>query len=353
MGVQDMRISAKGGRVAVQPVATLPLFHTAFGSGVVLGTPERAGSDTNWRTFVTGTDAVTGHTLPDTLEDFLGAGTLVKIQSIPETGNGIADDANAQTNFADRFTNQIQSTTSTYKESGNELLLQCDYRHDTGTNNPQTDLLIDRTAASALSIPFEEWYIRTDFYVPAGLNTQTGDTSTGKFFLFSDIKTGGYDDNYGVGDFRYTVAINGDSGTDKYEVRFDSEANGRGIIPGLSTGGIPISEGGSALAKETYMQIASEETVRTGCWHTLHIYTKRPANYLDTTTGIHQVVIEPHGYDPIELCNIRGGGYQAMGVENLPVTRLLVCLNYTSAILPNPIAIANLEIGERPQRPLI
>lgn len=336
------------------------LFQTVFGPGVLLGTPTRTGSDTNWITTVTGTDEITGFNFPADLIAFLGPYAYAAVQSIPEIGVTAGD----LTTFNSKFTNQIQATTwdgSPYSTVGNELLLQLDVRDTIGLtslpgevhNNPQTDLLIAASSASALANPLKEFYIRMDFFVPAGVNTQAGDTGSGRFWLFYDVKTGAYNSLNSVGDFRYLVGIYGASGVDKYQVIFDNNANGRGVIPSLSVGGIPISSGGSAVPTQEYMKIASDATVRTNCWHTLHIYTKRPANYLDTTTGIHQVVIEPHGYDRIVLCDINGDGYQAMGIENLPITRMFCGLNYTSCNLPNPFTLANLEFWTKPPFDLV
>lgn len=321
------------------------LLHIDF-DGLTIGTPTRSGSDTNWLSTVTGTN-VRGYSFPSSVVSAFGSGSSLYVQSIPEGGITTGDLAT----FEAKFTNVIQNRTFPVYGSlgGKELSLACDVRDTIGLGgqtftNPQTDLVVNIGTAAGLASPLREYYIRMDCFVPAGLTTQTGDTGSGNFWLFIDIKTGGYNNLNGVGDFRHIVSITNNGGVDAYTAIMDDEANGRGIIPGLSVGGVP----GTPLPKTTFLQIQSPATVRTGVKHVIHMYVKYPVGgRSDTTTGIYTVVIEPEGYDPIVVCDVHGEGYIMAGVESLPPLRFHY-LNYTSALLPNPIIIGNIEMWDSP-----
>lgn len=324
------------------------LLHIGF-DGLTIGTPTRSGSDTNWISTVTGTNS-RGYSFPASVVAAFGAGSSTYVQSIPEGGITAGD----LTTFESKFTNVIQDRTfSVYDSmSGKELSLSCDVRDTIGLGgqtftNPQTDFLVNIGTAAALADPVREYYIRMDCFVPAGLTTQTGDTGSGNFWLFIDIKHGGYNNLNGVGDLRHIVSITNNGGVDAYTASIDDDANGRGVIPALSVGGIP----GTALPKTTFLNIRSPATVRTGVKHVVHMYVKYPVGgRSDTETGIYTVVIEPEGYDPVVVCDVHGAGYTMAGVEELPPTRFHIGLNYTSAILPNPIIIGNIEIWNKPPR---
>ena len=330
-------------------VTTVPDFWTVFGTGLTIGSPT-FGVAKHVHMTITGTDAVTGYS--DThLDTLYGASTQYDFWGIGDMAD--AADMDADPEHLTYFDNSIATATHPLIKGGRQLTNSCLVRV-TGAPNPQTHLYVGIQSAAALADPVQEQYWEIDFILPAGLDLQSGDTATGKFFSSPlEFKTGAWYDTdaatykQAVGDFRIGIGVTGTDtgGVNRWYVSADNEANGRGTIPELSVTPYDVVY--------QYVDIVNaDETVHLGVRTKARVWYKRPVDADDLTTGRLRVDIKAEGYDAFTLCNITSG-YQLCGQNNLPITRIFLGSNYTSATLPNATILESVAIYNNPTASLL
>lgn len=327
-------------------VTTAPDFYTVFGAGLTIGAPTWPAAK-HVQMAITGTDAVTGYADTD-LSTLYGTNTNYRFWGIGNMPN--ATDMDADPEQETYFTQTITTPADPIVPGGRQLTNAC-LLTELGSN-PQTHLYVGIQSAAALAGPIESCYWEMDFILPAGLDLQTINPGTGKFWVGPlEIKTGAYYDDptyyQAVGDFRVKVGLTGASGgVNRWQVICDNEANGRGVIPELS-----IAPYDSVY--EYVNIINTDETVLLNTRTNIKIWYKSPSGPEDLTTGRLRIDVKPEGYDAFSICDITSG-YQLCGEANLPITRLFFGSNYTSASpLPFPSVLESLAIYNNPTDSLL
>ena len=299
------------------------LFHTVFAGMSLSGTPYSQGSLKNWIVdFSDSTDSTTGYDIDADLKTLWGSNTQIGIQNIPQS-NLAADGSDFATYFAPSL-------------ATNQLTLQCSARHSTGsgTGNPQCTLMVSRTAAQAAANDINELCVMLYAKLPAGLDLQAGNTATGKFFEVGfEIKSGGYGGASGVGDIRYKLEVLGNNGSNEWAATVDNEANGRGTIPSVE----------SALTQ--YYRNFSGVAPTLNTWTKCYVYFNRSKGRVimavEPDGGVFSVIGDASAPDFPTL------NYTLYGHERLPITRMFLGLNYTSATLPAATLIKEVQIWDK------
>lgn len=301
------------------------LFHTVF-DGVSLGAATQV-SSTNWKVpFANSSDSTTGYDLVTTLQNLWGASVDSRIQCVPQSGYTVSD----LTEFATYFDPTLTT---------NQLSLNCLARHALGASNPQSLWNVSRSTADANAYPINELCIIGYAKLPAGLDLQSGNTASGKYYQVVEFKTGGYGGDSAVGDLRVKIKVTGVNGYNEWVAEVDNNANGRGIIPSVETD------------VTYYYQNYSGITASPDTWTKYYFYFNRNA-------GRAIMAIEPDGgifsvIGNVYPANIPLLGGVLYGHENLPITRVFLGNSYTSANLPAPLLMKELQLWNRPPIELV
>ena len=324
-------MDALSGVVNAASNAPKMLFYTTFdGMSINVGGTYAADSIDPSRNFYTPfsdtSDSTTGYDLSTDIKALFGSSTLVIIQSIPQQAILLAD-------FGTYHSPDVSS---------GQITLTCDLRDFTGSPNPQSHLLISRSAAQALANDVNELCVVTYFKLPAGLDLQVGNTSTGKFFIPFEIKTGGYNNQAGVGDMRFKLQIDGTNGFNEYVCTVDDNANGNGIVPG-----VPAST-------TIFYRNFSGVTAALDTWTKFYLWWNRSAGRLTMAVepdgGVFKVIGDVY---PRDLQASVLNKTTLYGVQNLPITRMFFVSNYTSTNIPAPTIVKEIQLWNKPPIELV
>ncbi|MBV6448256.1 hypothetical protein [Nitrosomonas sp.] len=188
------------------------LFKSNFGKGVVLNAPTAFSTNSAWQP-LTGTDSETGYSWPvAALGSDLSAVQLITVDPItPDTiGNYI--------------TNVIRSITGPKGTAVNELFQNVKIKAPVGTGGSQAPLMIKRPSALG---DVNDLYITYWFKYPTDFPSKLDNTvSAGNWRAQFEFKTGGYNSNNSVGDYRLVINIlKGADGALYWRTSGDNQAN--------------------------------------------------------------------------------------------------------------------------------
>ena len=187
------------------------------------------------------------------------------------------------------------------------------------------------TPPAPLNEYFYEVYFKLDPNLADRLVYPTSGSGGTNWYNFAEMKTGGYNGNNDGGDYRYVVSIAKDENGIFYRCSGDNVANGLGIVPGVD----------SYVTSGYWRQRTLSGIPLLGVWHKLEVYVKRPVNKDDLTTGITWIAITPMTTGIRQVIGHKVGGIQ-MGVQNLPVCRILTFGHYSGGAAPIVTDYANL-----------
>lgn len=305
------------------------VFATKFGPNVLLTKPKRYGTDKNYFQFFTGVDGQTKFNLGD-ISNFFGSSSLM-VQSITDKNvteetvqdylhSSLVEDVGPKGRLEHILRNNIKLRVS---PAGNIV-------------SPQIQFLINRNPIkSKPPSPIDTYYYSTWIKLDPKLDEKLLYPIVGSggshWQVICEMKTGGYEGNASAGDYRYSVSVNKDENGLYYRVAGDNNANGVGVIPGLSS------------FTTYWRQRTRSGVVKLGVWLKLEVFIKRPANKDDQTTGVIWVALTPANQQQRVVIGHKVGGVQ-MGIQNLPVGRLFLVSNYIGGNSPVSIDVTDLEI---------
>lgn len=302
------------------------LFHTTF-DGMTLNTAGTFAADSinpsrNFHTpFSDTSDSTTGYDLSADIKAIFGSATAVVMQSVPQNSILLAD-----------FGTYYGSTLT-----GGELRVQCTMRDSMASPNPQTHLHFLRTAAQALADDINELCLMLYVKIPAGLDLQSGNTTTGKFWEVWELKTGGYNNLTSIGDMRFKMEILGNNGYNEWVCTVDDNAGGNGTIYGM-----PAS---TQVIKRNFSGITAQLNTWTKCYSWWNRSKGRITMAIHPDGGAFQVIGDIYPADIQESYLAKNTLY---GAADLPICRLFFGSNYTTANLPAPNAIKEMQIWDKP-----
>ena len=215
-----------------------------------------------------------------------------------------------------------------------QKILRFNYKSQTqsvgGPSPAQSWFIIDRLA-TPLNEYFYEVYFKLDPNLADRLVYPIVGVGASHWYNFAEMKTGGYNGNNDGGDYRYIVGIAKDENGIFYKCAGDNVANGLGIVPGVD----------SYVTSGYWRQRTVSGSVVLGVWCKLEVYVKRPVDKDDLTTGITWIAITPMTTGIRQVIGHKVGGIQ-MGVQNLPVCRILTFGHYSGGAAPIVTDYANL-----------
>lgn len=189
------------------------------GGNLSLVTPVTRNSATTARQFILGTsdDPVTGFNYDTDVKSIMGSLVKFPILMIGQ-GTGLPSNTPDPTAFNTaldaRYDRAIELTDCPGVPAGSYEIRTSVKLRDVAGQNPQASLMwiADGDEAATLR-PLERFYYSFWYYVPADLNVLTGQTN-GNWKTAMEYKTGITNamGGSGVGDFRFTLVINGDNG---------------------------------------------------------------------------------------------------------------------------------------------
>lgn len=309
------------------PTANLAL-RTYF-AGLTVSAPFEVGSGgINFQQNITGTDAITGFHVPNSLAPVIGT-CLSYSQLIPDY-IATAGNVNGQLN------NIIQNTSMCAGVTGAKELYQVQYTRTVPVggyeSKPQNDFHFRRVAVSGAIPPLPSLYVKKHIILPANLGSILNYALGANYYVVYDFKTS---NAAGVGDYRLSLqALENSAGQLYWKFSADNAANGKGIIP--SVGDYNIGDGYWALRSAMNSVILGEELI-------VEIYFKYPP-LIWTRAAVMEAGATGYPYvrntvDGRSTCVItrvstgekiildKQGGIQC-GPENLPQARLMVNLTY-------------------------
>ena len=197
-----------------------------------------------------------------------------------------------------------------------------------GPSPAQSWFIIDRLA-TPLNEYFYEVYFKLDPNLADRLVYPIVGVGASHWFSFAEMKTGGYNSNNSIGDYRYAIHVEKDADGLYYRCSGDNVANGIGIIPGLDS------------STNYWKQRTASGSVILGVWCKLEVYMKRPIDQYDTTTGITWMAITPLNTGIRQVVCNKIGGIQK-GIAELNPTRIFTCGHYSGGAAPIVTDYANL-----------
>lgn len=288
--------------VASQTQAAKILFRSNFGSGVAITAPYGFFPTGNgaWQQ-ITGTDKDTGHSWPI---NALGANfsglQLITVDPIEPSTIGYY------------INNTIRTITGPFG-TANELFQNVKIKGDVGEGGSQSPFMITRPSTIG---DVKDLYISYWIKYPADLASKLDSTvSSGNWRTQFEFKTGGYDSNIGTGDYRVIINILKDyDGSLYWLTRGDSQANGP--IPNV-----------------TYWREENRVVpVPVGAWFKFEVYWHRSSG----SDGRFWAAINGQ-----EIADYRGPN---MGIDNLPITRIMPHNVYSGGYGPVESHITGFEV---------
>lgn len=307
------------------------------GKNISLVTPITVNNSNTSRQFILGTsdDDTTGFNWDTDIKAIMGS--LVKFP-ILMIGQGSVTTTEALVD--DRYTRAIEVTDCPGVPAGSYEIRTAVKVRDVAGQNPQASLMwiADGDQAATLR-PLERFYYSFWYYVPSDLNVLTSQTN-GNWKTAMEYKTGTSNANggSGVGDFRFTLVINGDNGYSEWQTKTDNQANGFTASPPIVG---PNGEALGVAADDPYWEERGGNNVgiNPGNWHFIEVFVNRSASHADLTTGRAIVAVTPYtGSTPgtrVVVCNKTGG--VMCGVAALPITRFFLNNCYSSSPLPHQV----------------
>lgn len=256
-------------------------------------------------------------------------GSLVKPQILMiGQGSVLVNDVNLSSQVDARYDRVIETTNAPGLPSGAQQIRSSVKLRDVAGQNPQASLMLIADGDQAATLrPFDEFYYKFWYFVPSSLDLVIGQTN-GNWKTVMELKKGrgNAGGGSGVGDFRFTVVLNGDNGYPEVQTKTDNQANGFAASP-------PIAGLGVA-ADPPYWEARGGNMagIVKNAWHKVEVYFKSSADYTDLTTGRAVVVMTPYvagvAQTRVVVCNKFGG--VMTGIERLPVTRFFLTNTYSS-----------------------
>lgn len=244
--------------------------------------------------------------------------------------------------------------------------------YSNSASKPQIDFHITRPGSGGSpALELGEFYITMCHFLPAELPSTLDFNAGSNFYVLFDFKTGGYQGNTGIGDFRISLnVIQGSVGGPLfYKFSADNNANGNwNGSSGIPSVGTATPNGTFPDGYWAYRSALGTATSDLGCWIRTHLYVKRPPlNYnrsniieagardpmyiRDITTGIAYCAVENITNKTWLTIGSQVGGV-LNGCENLPLTRLMNSLCYcTGSDGVDPVTYAKstgLQIYDKP-----
>lgn len=315
-------------------VYAIKKFATNFQASHVLGAFAQAGSAKNYFAYWSGVDNSTGYSDVDA-ETFLSATNGPQLQTI----NDINTDA------ATLPTMQETSVVDALGPFGTtEKILRFNYKVKSiplnGTAPTQAWYMFTRYnpigggAPAHLNEYYCSYYFKLDPILQTAMKDIGTDANNIAWYSMSEMKTGGYLDAAGAGDYRYLIMVKTIvAGKFRFVVTGDNGADNVGTVPGSGT------------YTAFWQQSTEDDIPRFGVWCKMEIYLRRPSSYADLSTGITWMAVTPMDTGVRQvICNKIGG--RQMGSSSLPATRMFLKGMYTQAPAPIVSDMARLEIHD-------
>lgn len=277
------------------------------------------GSNTGGTAYWSGIDSSTGYGAAN-LSSFLGNTTNYQLTIVPYTNFSTDPQAVIEHGIVDGI-GPFGSVQKLLRYNFKDLTISG------GTSAPpQSWFTFSRNTSGGVPPgPLQKFYYNFYFKLDPDLDERLifplVGTSGSHWFTFSDFKTGGYLTNTAVGDYRFTINVQRDADGLYYRVAGDNNANGVGVIPGLSS------------FTTYWRQRTASGVVRLGEWQKLEVFISRPVDKDDVTTGVMWVAITPVSTGIREVIGYKIGNTQ-MGIENLPFCRLFLMGHYSGGVAP-------------------
>ena len=296
------------------------VFNTKFSPDVILSRPKRFISDKSYIQNFIGKDNKTGYCISDT-KNFLGDSSLLVHSLI----NKSVDEEIVENYIRNSIVTDVGP-------SG-----RSEYIFKQSIKNKPNSLDLNETISSSLILKrncvndispnkLNEFFYSIWFRFSPNINNYLNCSYyLNKSITLFQIRSGGYNNNVDIGDYRVSLGIFKDNEGLYYKLSGDNFANGKGYIPEISE---------YNLTNPYWRQRTRSSNILFNTWYKLEVYIKKPDDFYDIKNAVVWCAITPGIKQQRIVIGHKIGGIQ-IGELNLPDTKFYLGNNsyYTDSPL--------------------